>query len=320
MSQEPLRQIKGMLRPLVPQFLLQHRHLSALKRFAAQEGLKLIEHDLFFDLCRDSTVLRIRDTHFVYLRHMIESFDYYVNSVIALPVNGITLVDMSGPRYHRLKGFGEIPFLFPSHTEPYSTTAEYLDFAALKGGEIVMDIGAYSGVTSIIFAMSVGPTGHVYAFEADETNYECARINIEMSANVMGLNNITLLNQAIWSHGNGLLFSNEGAMGSSAVDITGGSRGTERIISSTRIQDFIAENGIDHADFVKIDIEGCEIEVLESSAGFLRSMNTRLVVEPHFVKGTMSTGRCCTVLESEGYKVRVREKVGESEALIEAIP
>ncbi len=55
---------------------------------------------------------------------------------------------------------------------------------SLKGGEIVVDIGAYAGVTSIIFAQLVGPTGHVYAFEADETNYECARINIEMAEKV----------------------------------------------------------------------------------------------------------------------------------------
>ncbi len=63
---------------------------------------------------------------------MIENFDYYVDSVIPLRVNRTTLVDMSGPRYHKLKRIWRYPFLFPSHTEPYGTTAEYLDFAELE--------------------------------------------------------------------------------------------------------------------------------------------------------------------------------------------
>jgi FkbM family methyltransferase len=320
MLQAARRQLRKALRTLVPDRYLHRRHMLNLSRFAQQRGLALIERDLFFDLTRDHTVLRIKHAHMFYLHHMIESFDYYVNSVEPLQVDGNTLVDMSGPRYHRLKGFAAIPFLFPSHTEPYETTSAYLNFADLRSGQVVLDIGAYSGVTSIIFAQAVGPTGHVFAFEADEANYHCARINIDMAAQVMGLKNITLVNKAVWSHGDGLLFSNEGAMGSSAVNITGGSRGRERVVPSTRIQDFVAENGIDHADFVKIDIEGCEIEVLESSAAFLHTMRSKLIIEPHHVSGTLSTEPCCRLLEAAGYKVDVREAVAESEQLIEAVP
>jgi FkbM family methyltransferase len=294
--------------------------MQQVKRHAAQKGLELVHYDLFFDIRRNDTVLRIRESHRVYLTHMIDNFDYYINSVIPLHLNGLNVVDMSGPRFHRLKGFGDIPFLFPSHTEPYGTTAEYLDFAALKEDDIVLDIGAYSGVTSIIFAQLVGARGRVYAFEADETNHECARINIEMSARVLGLKNICLLNKAVWSNNDGLLFSNEGAMGSSAVSITGGNRGTESMVPSILLQDFFAEHELDHADFIKIDIEGGEIEVLGASASFLRDMNARLIVEPHMVGGVISTDRCCRLLQSAGYKVQIRQKVGESEPLIEAVP
>jgi FkbM family methyltransferase len=308
------------VRPLVPEPLLRKRQMLRLRRLAAQQGLNLIERDLFFDLRREDTVLRIRNAHRVYLIHMIENFDYYVDSVIPLRSDGVTLVDMSGPRYHRLKGFGDIPFLFPSHTEPYGTTAEYLDFADLHGGEIVVDVGAYAGITSIIFAKLVGPAGRVYAFEADETNYGCAQLNIEMAGRVWGLQNITLLHKAIWSHGDGLLFSSEGAMGSSAVSVTGGNRGSERVVPSIRLQDFFSEQNLDHADFVKIDIEGCEVQMLKSSAKFLKTMRARLIVEPHFIDGAMSTAQCCELLKSAGYSVRIRSKVGESEALIEAVP
>jgi len=315
-----LRPLLRPLRPLIPQSIQRIREMHVVKKHAAQKGLELIHYDLFFDLRRNNTVLRIRNSHRIYLTHMIDNFDYYVDSVIPLHLNGTTIVDMSGPRYHRLKGFGDIPFLFPSHTEPYDTTAEYLDFAALKEGDIVLDIGAYSAVTSIIFSQLVGDRGHVYAFEADETNHGCAQINIEMAARVLGLKNISLLHRAVWSNNDGLLFSNEGAMGSSAVSITGGKRGDEREVPSILLQDFFAAHELDRADFVKIDIEGGEIEVLGASANFLKRVNARLIVEPHLVGGTMSTERCCQLLQSAGYRVHIRKKVGESEPLIEAVP
>ena len=128
-------------------------------------------------------------------------------------------------------------------------------------------------MTSIIFAQLVGPTGQVYAFEADEMNHECAQINIEMAARVLGLKNIKLIHKAIWSHGEGVLFSNEGAMGSSAVNITGEVGELNVVVPSICLQDFCEQEGINKADFVKVDIEGGEIEMLKSSARFLKSLN-----------------------------------------------
>lgn len=320
MPSKSLSRVKRIIRPLIPESFFVRRQFLAIKRLAANEGIKLAESDFYFDLIKGNQVLRIRKGHRIYLQHMIENFDYYVDSVVPLQMDGTTVVDMSGPRYHRLKGFAQIPFLFPSHTEPYGTTEEYLDFAALKGGETVLDIGAYAGITSIIFAQLVGPKGHVYAFEADAFNFECARVNIDMAAEVMGLRNITLVRKAIWSHSDGLLFSNEGAMGSSAVSITGGKRGLEQVVPSMRLEDFFAENGLDRADFIKMDIEGGEVEVLASSAAFLKTTRTRMIVEPHLVDGALSTDRCRVHLESAGFHVNVRAKVGESEPLIEAVP
>jgi FkbM family methyltransferase len=320
MNRGPIQRLKETVAPLLPEQIFSLLWIRARKKAALRAGMKLVTRDVFFDLIKGDTVLRTRHAHTLYLQHMIENFDYYVNSVIPVRVDGIKLVDMSGPRYHRLTGFADIPFLFPSQTEPYGTTAEYLDFANLKNGDIVLDIGAYAGVTSIIFAQLVGPEGHVYAFEADSLNYECAQTNLQMAARVMGIENITLLRKAVWSHGDGVLFSNEGAMGSSAVAITGGKRGLDLVVESVRLQDFTAQRGLSRADFVKMDIEGGEVEVLKASAGFLKGINARLIVEPHLVKGELCTEQCRKILESVGYKVRVRDKVGESQPLIEAVP
>lgn len=320
MKSGPIQALKETVAPVLPKPVFSLLWMRARKKSASRAGLKLVTHDVFFDLIKGDTVLRICRAHMIYLQHMIENFDYFVDSVLPIRVDGMKLVDMSGPRYHILRGFGDIPFLFPSQTEPYDTTAEYLDFANLEKGNVVLDIGAYAGVTSIIFAQLVGPSGHVYAFEADALNYDCAQTNIQMAAKVMGIENVALQRKAVWSHGDGVLFSNEGAMGSSVVEIAGGKRGLDEVVESVRLQDFFAQSGLSRADFVKIDIEGCEVEVLEASAGFLKEVKARLIVEPHLVKGKSSTEQCRRIMESAGYKVRVRDKVGESEPLIEGIP
>jgi hypothetical protein len=109
-------------------------------------------------------------------------------------------------------------------------------------------------------------------------------------------------------------------MGSSAVSITGSDRGNVQRIPSIRLEDFFAEQKLTHADFVKMDIEGCEVEVLQASARFLKTIGAKLILEPHFHCGFLSTDRCCKYLSEVGFSVHVREKVGESEPLIEAVP
>lgn len=319
-DQEGFNGVRGkqVIKRFVPQGLIDWRRRRRLRRMAESAGLTLVEHDICFDLVKGGQTLRIRSSHAIYLEHMMENFDYFVDSVVPIQMNGNVLVDMSGPRFHRLKGFSSLPFLFPSHTEPYRTTEEYLDFANLSTGKVVLDIGAYSGVTSIIFAQLVGNDGHVYAFEADELNCECARQNIELANEWMGLGNITLIPKAVWSHSDGVLFSHEGAMGSSAVTITGGGRGSEKKVSTTTLEAIFQENKLNRVDFIKIDIEGGEAEVLEHSVDFLARIKTRLIVEPHMVDGAMMTERCSNALTRAGYRVRIREQVGESEPLIEA--
>jgi FkbM family methyltransferase len=305
--------------------ILSHPALSRTKGLiwggkARAAGLRIRASNPYLDIEKGDGVLRIRSSHAIYLPHMIENFDYYMDSVIPIEDGGKRLVDMSGPRYHRLKGYADVPFLFPSHTEPYTTTAEYLDFAALTDGDVVLDIGAYSGVTSIIFAQLAGPSGHVYAFEADAANYACAKINIEMAEKVMGIKNITLFHKAVWSHDDGVLFSNEGAMGSSAVEITGGGRGPEQTVPSTTLAGFLSKSGLHHVDFIKVDIEGGEVELLKHSADAIKNVKAKLIVEPHWVDNKMTTAECCSILESAGFSTHVRDKVGESEPLIEAVP
>jgi hypothetical protein len=109
-------------------------------------------------------------------------------------------------------------------------------------------------------------------------------------------------------------------MGSSAVAITGGGRGNEVTVPSTTLERLLSEAGLKHIDFIKVDIEGGETELLKNSAMLMRSIDAKLIIEPHRVNGKLNTEDCRRLLESAGYAVHVRDKSEGSEPLIEALP
>jgi FkbM family methyltransferase len=55
-------------------------------------------------------------------------------------------------------------------------------------------------------------------------------------------------------------------MGSSAVAITGGGRGKEVPVPSSTLENLISDLGLDQVDFIKVDIEGGETELLKPRA------------------------------------------------------
>ena len=230
--------------------------------------------------------------HMIYIRDIVMQFDYYFNSV--MPVDNV--VDYSTPHAHKVEGFDLFPVVFPSFSEPILTTAQYTDFANLQPGQVVIDLGAYSGLTSIVFAEKVGCDGLVIAVEADEENYECAEKNL-VSYYVRSGINIRLVHGAAWSHSKGIEFSCEQNMGSSAVDIVGG-RGRVVKVPSFTLTDIT--NGLRRVDFVKIDIEGAESEVVKDWEFFNR-YNPKMIIETHG-KGTDEAVQ--STLESYGYTVR----------------
>ncbi len=103
--------------------------------------------------------------------------------------------------------------------EPYTVLGQYSAFARLKSGDVVFDLGVYAGFTTIGFGRLVGPEGNVYGVEADPLNFETGSENLETARCFGAPENISLVPKAVWCHEEGVEFSSEGGMSSSAVSI-----------------------------------------------------------------------------------------------------
>ncbi len=101
----------------------------------------------YADVISGDRVIRVALRHAHYLYDIVVSFDYYFLAVAPLRQAGMRLVDYSTPRWHEVMGYDLHPVQFPSFAEPVVTALSYLDFAQIRDGSIVLDLGAYSGLT-----------------------------------------------------------------------------------------------------------------------------------------------------------------------------
>lgn len=249
---------------------------------------------------------------------MINNFGYYFDAVRSERRDGAEVVDYSQPRYHDVIGFDRFPIFLPSICEPVITANQYLEFADLKSGQVVVDLGAYSGLTSILFKEVVGEGGKVVAVDADKQNFAAIDLNLGNYFERTG-QKIASLYGAVWNHNRGLEFSSEGCMGSSASSIVGDKRGEIIRVPSYSLSEVAEKFELGTIDFLKVDIEGAEAVIFEDEK-FFEKFRPKIIVEPHIVDAVETTGKCVRDLSRYGYECKRVAQVGSDLPLLECLP
>ena len=147
----------------------------------------------------------------------------------------------------------------------------------IKKGMIAVDIGANVGYVTLIMAELIGPSGGVYAIEPDPRNFSILTKNIEANgytgfvhAYKMGISN---------THGvSKLHISDKSNLHS--LSATPNSKYSINIPVST-LDEFMKDKG--YPDFIKMDIEGHEVEALEGMYNTLRNAQSpvKILMEVH---------------------------------------
>lgn len=266
------------------------------------------------NLDNPNKVIQLSIDHLIYGVDIIDSFDYYFEAVRPSVGKNFLLVDYSRPQWHTVKGFDLHPIFFNSLAEPLSTTSQYLSFANLNDSHCVLDLGCYSGLTSIIFRELVGSSGRVIAVEADKFNYESSQLNFDLYSKITG-KKIDLIYGAVWNHDRGLNFSSEGSMGSSASDIIGDRISYSQLTPSFTLNDLVKFFNLDRVDFIKCDIEGAESVIFKSNS-FFKKFKPRIIMETHIVDGKetsfviddlINIGYTCNRIVQNGVKLPLYE-------------
>lgn len=183
----------------------------------------------------------------------------------------------------------------------------------LKPGDIVFDLGGYHGVYSIFASLKIGNAGKIYCFEPDPVNFEILKENIERNK----IMNVILINKAISNKEENKRFFIRGH-GSRIVgkDFRTNTKGALTNTNTTTLSEFLFKNKINHINFIKVDIEGSEIEFVDDYLKNILSQGIKpnlAIASYHFRKdlGTNTSQAIAKEFKKNGIKVNIGNKKHE---------
>lgn len=174
----------------------------------------------------------------------------------------------------------------------------------VKSDDVLVDIGANIGYYTLLFAKLIGKNGKTFAFEPEIKNFQILTKNISIN----NLQNVILENFAI-SNYNGVvkLYISE-VPGRHSLTPT--SKNNYHNIQCVTLDDYFQnyKELIDKISYIKIDVEGLEVKVLEGMQQILQlNKNPRLKIQlefdPVLIKNSENTpNQVFELLISKGFK------------------
>ena len=187
-------------------------------------------------------------------------------------------------------------FIDPSKSNLYS---------AIKSGDTVLDIGSNVGEVLMNISKIVGNKGMVHGFEPDFENYK--RLSKNLSLNEfenIKVNNIGL------SYENGFGTSeinNIRNKGMNSISQVMEDDKNEHSFEILTLDNYINKTNISSLDFIKIDVEGYEFNVLKGAESALKKYKPTLFIElddNNLKKTNHTASELVSLLEDYNYSIK----------------
>jgi FkbM family methyltransferase len=211
----------------------------------------------------------------------LRSLPRYERAVTALTGRELEVVDAAS-------------FLF-MHGEIYEQ--QIYCFKASTPRPYIIDGGANVGL-SVLYFKQLYPESRIIAFEPDEDVFSVLERNVERS----GYRDIELLRRALWSSETTLSFMREGADGGRIAQPADENC---RSIQTARLRDYLDGP----VDFLKLDIEGAETEVLMDCADRLGNVENLFVEYHSFVSRPQTLNTLIDILADAGFRLHIHPPI-----------
>ncbi|MCU0317341.1 MAG: FkbM family methyltransferase [Fimbriimonadaceae bacterium] len=160
-------------------------------------------------------------------------------------------------------------------------------------GMIVWDVGAHCGYTVLLACRRVGDRGKVFAFEPNPENLWYLRSHIEWN----GISNATVFPCALAGEVGEATFVLRGSGTGSLGHIDGG---REISVIVRTVDEIVSTGEAVGPDFIKMDVEGAELDLLRGAIGALVTRPVRLLIATH---SAQLHEQCRAFLAAQGYEV-----------------
>jgi len=180
------------------------------------------------------------------------------------------------------------------------------DIIKVKKNDVFVDVGAYIGIFSIPAAKIVGPNGKVLIFEPDPKNFEVLQKSVELNK----FENVVLYNKAVVDRQKKIkFFLREDSVASTAYFNEEKTLKhfnevphyllTEIEIDGIDLDSAIFQLELTRVDWLKIDAEGVEIDVLNGASKTLDKFSPKIVIEIF----DFNYEKVKKILKSKGYNL-----------------
>jgi len=184
---------------------------------------------------------------------------------------------------------------------------EIYAFKTNENYPFIIDCGSNIGL-SIIYFKQLYPKSRILGFEADPSVFQVLQSNILS----FGLDNVSLINKAVWSSETFLEFKIEGAdAGRVARDIELDKE--EHIqVPTVRLHNYLDQT----VDFLKLDIEGAEIDVILDCSRHLKNVENIFVEYHSFVGEEQRLDELICVLKKSKFRIQIQTQFCSSQPLL----
>lgn len=169
---------------------------------------------------------------------------------------------------------------------------------AVRAGSTFFDVGAQAGYHTLLASRLVGPYGRVFAFEPAPRNIRYLR-KLVAGRN---LDNVAVVEAAVCDHNGAAAFETGPSCVAGHLAETG-----DLLVRTVSLDEEIAQGRLPPPDYIKIDVEGAEMNVLMGAQTLLRERHPALFIDTHSFLGPQFAGlheQCCNFLRTVGYELR----------------
>ncbi len=185
----------------------------------------------------------------------------------------------------RLHSFKHKEYWFHGRNRKQSTME--LFGRLVSKGDCVLDVGGHIGYTAVYFSYLVSRTGRVYVFEPSPENLTYLARNVDLCPR----NNITVVRKAVSDRTGAVTLNCESVTGQNSTlvpDFRALAEYCKRnhlkgqheacTVEAITIDDFVHQYAVSPR-FIKIDIEGAELQALRGMTRTLQVLKPRVMVE-----------------------------------------
>lgn len=185
---------------------------------------------------------------------------------------------------------------------------EIYDFHTANNSPFIIDCGANIGL-SIIFFKQKFPSSRIIAFEPDPVIFATLKNNLEANK----LYDVDIINKAVWIKDTNIKFISEGGESGRIINQCDNSHTNVIEVKTQSFKNLLRRK----IDFLKIDIEGAEYDVINDCRDKL-SLVECLFVEYHSHQDEkQKLGELLSILSNAGFRYHIKESYTVAKPFIE---